>query len=99
MFLRLEPKAGGPTIPLDKAVLCFGRHPDCDVRLVGSPKVSRRHCCIAQVDDRWVLRDLGSMNGVQVNGTRVEREQDLVPGDELLVGDVAFAVVESPLKK
>ncbi|HEX6985691.1 MAG TPA: FHA domain-containing protein [Planctomycetaceae bacterium] len=99
MILRLEPKAGGPPVPLDKAVLFFGRHPDCDVRLVGSPKVSRRHCCIAQVNDRWVVRDLGSMNGVTLNGTRVEREVDLKPGDELLVGDVAFAVAEAADKR
>jgi pSer/pThr/pTyr-binding forkhead associated (FHA) protein len=99
MNLRLEPKAGGPTIPLDKAVLFFGRHPDCDVRLVGSPKVSRRHCCIAQVDDRWVLRDLGSMNGCHVNGKRVEREADLKMGDEVLVGDIAFAVADVSLKR
>jgi pSer/pThr/pTyr-binding forkhead associated (FHA) protein len=99
MALRLEPKAGGPPIPLDKAVLFFGRHPDCDVRLPGSPKVSRRHCCIAQVNDRWVVRDLGSMNGISVNGERVKREADLSAGDELLVGDVAFTLVEVPDKK
>lgn len=99
MPLRLEPKSDGPTIPLDKAVLFFGRHPDCDVRLMGSPKVSRRHCCIAQVNDRRVVRDLGSMNGVQVNGKRVAREQDLAAGDELIVGDVAFTVVETPGRK
>lgn len=99
MLLRLEPKAGGPTIPLDKAVVFFGRHPDCDVRLMGSPKVSRRHCCIAQVNERWVLRDLGSMNGCHVNGKRVEQEADLGPGDEVLVGDVAFAVTEAAGKK
>lgn len=99
MLLRLEPKAGGPTIPLDKAVVFFGRHPDCDVRLNGSPKVSRRHCCIAQVNDRWVLRDLGSMNGCHVNGKRVDREADLGLGDEVLVGDVAFAVTEAAAKR
>lgn len=94
MNLRLEPTAGGPAIPLDKAVLFFGRHPDCDVRLMASPKVSRRHCCIAQVNDRWVIRDLGSMNGITVNGRRVEREVDLKPGDKLAVGDIDYAVVE-----
>ena len=99
MPLWLEPKAGGPPVPLDKAVLFFGRHPDCDVRLGDSPKVSRRHCCIAQVDDRWVVRDLGSMNGVTLNGTRVAREADLTVGDELLIGDFAFTVVERAGKK
>lgn len=94
MALRLEPKVGGPTVPLDKAVLFFGRHPECDVRLVDSPKVSRRHCCIAQVNDRWVIRDLGSMNGIALNGKRVAREADLTAGDELFIGDAVFTVVE-----
>lgn len=99
MFLLLEPAAGGPTIPLDKAVLFFGRHPDCDVRLMASPKVSRRHCCIAQVNDRWVVRDLGSMNGVTLNGQQVEREADLKPGDELAVGDIVYKVVDAQKKR
>ena len=94
MALRLESRIGGARVPLDKAVLFFGRHPECDVRLGTSPKVSRRHCCIAQVDDRWVIRDLGSLNGVSVNGKRVRREADLKPGDVLMVGDVEFDVVE-----
>ncbi len=93
MALRLEPKVDGPPIPLDKAVLFFGRHPECDVRLVASPKVSRRHCCIAQVDDRWFIRDLGSMNGVTLNGKRVNREAALTVGDELAIGDTVFKLV------
>jgi pSer/pThr/pTyr-binding forkhead associated (FHA) protein len=99
MLLRLEPAAGGPAIPLDKAVLFFGRHPDCDVRLMGRPKVSRRHCCIAQVNDRWVVRDLGSMNGITLNGEKVEREADLKPDDELGVGDVVYKVVDGQQRK
>ncbi len=99
MNLRLESTAGGPPVLLDKAVLFFGRHPDCDVRLMGSPKVSRRHCCIAQVNERWVVRDLGSMNGITVNGARVEREVDLKPGDELSVGDVVYRVVDAGEKR
>ena len=98
MLLRLEAVTGGPPVLLDKAIIFFGRHPDCDVRLVSSPKVSRRHCCIAQVNDRWVVRDLGSMNGVTLNGTRVDGEADLSPGDTLAVGDVAFKVVRVAIK-
>lgn len=97
MNLRLEPVAGGKPIPLDKAVLFFGRHPDCDVRLGDSTKVSRRHCCLAQVDDRWVVRDLGSLNGVRVNGEAIDREADLKIGDEVTIGDFVFRVVlETP---
>lgn len=98
MLLRLEPVSGGPPVLLDKAIVFFGRHPDCDVRLTGSPKVSRRHCCLVQVNDRWVVRDLGSMNGVTLNGTRVAQEADIAPGDILLIGDVPFSVVRAQNK-
>ena len=48
----------GPSIMIDKPILLFGRHEECDVQL-NSKKVSRRHCCIAQVNEHLVVRDLG----------------------------------------
>src|SRR6266852_9915717 len=51
----------GPSILLDKPILLLGRHPECDVQ-IDSRKISRRHCCIAQVSDYLVVRDLGSTN-------------------------------------
>ena len=92
MPYRLEPTNGGKPVPLDKPVLLMGRHPDCDVRLPDTQKVSRRHCCIAQVNTRWVLRDLGSMNGVMLNGVPLARESEIKAGDRLLVGDQEFIV-------
>ena len=75
---------------IDKAVTFFGRHPDCDVVLTRSRKVSRKHCCIAQIHDYYVVRDLGSMNGVRINDDEVNKEARLNPGDEVWVGDVGF---------
>ncbi len=80
----------GPSILIDKPILLFGRHEECDVQL-NSKKVSRRHCCVAQVNDYLVVRDLGSTNGVRVNGKRVT-EGRLVPGDELQVGNFKYQV-------
>lgn len=77
-------------IPLEKAIVLIGRQADCDVSLTHSRKVSRKHCCIAQVNDAYVVRDLGSTNGVFVNGTRVRKETGLSLGDELAIGDVRF---------
>jgi pSer/pThr/pTyr-binding forkhead associated (FHA) protein len=74
---------------LDKPIMLIGRNQDCDISLQVSSKVSRRHCCIVQCGDRYVLRDLGSMNGVRVNSTRVV-EANLQAGDEVAVADVAF---------
>src|SRR5438067_11169406 len=80
----------GPNILLDKPILLLGRHQECDIQL-GSRKVSRRHCCVAQVNDYLVVRDLGSTNGVRINGQRVA-EGKLVPGDELQIGNFKYQV-------
>lgn len=80
----------GPNIPLDKPVLLVGRHQECDVQ-IPSRKVSRRHCCIAQVHDYVVVKDLFSTNGVRINGTRV-KEGCLHPGDELTIGNFRYKI-------
>jgi predicted component of type VI protein secretion system len=70
----------------------IGRHPDCDVR-IDSPKISRRHCCVATAYDRILIRDLGSRNGVRVNG-RLQEESRLHSGDELAIGPIVFRLEE-----
>lgn len=80
----------GPSILLDKPILLLGRHEECDIQL-NSRKVSRRHCCIAQVSNYLVVRDLGSTNGIRINGVRV-LEGQLKPGDELTVGNFRYQV-------
>jgi len=90
MAVYLVPVGNGRRIVIDKAVLFVGRHPDCDVMINYSRKVSRKHCCLAQVNSDFYVRDLGSMNGVRVNGKRVKREVKLRLGDVLAIGDVQF---------
>ncbi|HVS37376.1 MAG TPA: FHA domain-containing protein [Gemmataceae bacterium] len=80
----------GPSIWLDKPILLVGRHPECDIQ-IDSRKISRRHCCIAQVSDYLIVRDLGSTNGVRINGVRVV-EGRLTAGDELTIGNNRYRV-------
>lgn len=80
----------GPSILLDKPILLLGRHPECDIQ-IDSRKISRRHCCIAQVSDYLVVRDLGSTNGIRINGIRVI-EGRLISGDELTIGNARYKV-------
>jgi len=80
----------GPSILLDKPILLLGRHPECDIQ-IDSRKISRRHCCIAQVSDYLVVRDLGSTNGIRINGVRVV-EGRLADGDELTLGNNRYKV-------
>jgi hypothetical protein len=80
----------GPPILLDKPILLLGRDLECDIRL-DSRKISRRHCCIAQIGEHLAIRDLGSTNGVRVNGIRV-LEGHLKAGDELTIGNFRYQV-------
>lgn len=49
----------------------IGREPGCDL-LVDAPSVSSRHCRLIERDGGFLVEDLGSSNGVFVNGRRIE---------------------------
>ena len=49
------------------------------------PSVSRRHAAIRQTGPQFELADLGSTNGIYVNGAKVARHQ-LRPGDVIRLG-------------
>ena len=95
MSFRLVPliKKTAPIIDLQRPILLIGRHMDCDVRL-DTPKISRRHCCIAMAYDRLLIRDLGSRNGVRLNGRMIE-EGRLESGDEVAIGPIVFRLEPS----
>ncbi|MFT5091400.1 MAG: putative component of type VI protein secretion system [Porticoccaceae bacterium] len=99
MTILLKPHQGGRPIILDKPILLIGRHPDCDVILKNSGKISRKHCCVALVDNRFVVRDLDSMNGVFVNRERVSHTAGLSIGDELMIGDQPFTLTKHKEKE
>src|SRR6476620_9238639 len=90
MPAQLVALSEGPSILIDKPILLLGRHPECDVQ-IESRKISRRHCCIAQVDDYLVVRDLDSTNGIRINGIRVV-EGRLRAGDEITIGNRRYQV-------
>jgi predicted component of type VI protein secretion system len=93
MPIRLMAIDEGPNIPLDRDMVVVGRHPQCEVRL-DSIRVSRRHCCMTQDRGEVVIRDLGSTNGIRINGQRVEKGR-LRPGDELSIAHIRFRVEEA----
>ena len=68
----------------------LGRSRDCDI-VLSDPNVSRRHAELRRDDGRWSIVDLGSTNGIKVNGRRV-RDAVLREGDRLTVGvtDLTF---------
>jgi predicted component of type VI protein secretion system len=87
---QLVALAEGINIPLDKPIVLIGRHQECDIQ-IPSRKISRRHCCIAVVEDHLVIRDLGSTNGIRINGVKVV-EGNLQAEDEVTIGNVRYQV-------
>ena len=88
MPARLVALDEGTDIPLDRSMVVVGRHPLCDIRL-DSLRISRHHCCMTQDKDEVVVRDLGSTNGIRINGERVERGR-LRTGDELSIAHIRY---------
>src|SRR5258708_25787801 len=75
---------GGDPIPLRRGVLTIGRRESCDISL-RFPNISGLHCELAFKDaGYWQVRDLGSTNGIKVNGERV-LTRALRPGDEIAI--------------
>ncbi len=78
------------SVTLDKPILFVGRHPDCDLIINKSRKVSRKHCCLVEIEGHYLVRDLGSTNGIQINNRRVTGIKELSSGDQLTIGDCVF---------
>jgi hypothetical protein len=64
--------------------LVLGRSQDCDVT-IDDPSASRRHAELRHDGAGWSLVDLGSTNGTEVNGKKVE-QATLAFGDRITVG-------------
>jgi pSer/pThr/pTyr-binding forkhead associated (FHA) protein len=80
---------GGKRTVLSGNRVVIGRSRDCDVTL-DDPNVSRRHAELRREGERWAIADLGSTNGVKVNGRRVDRAL-LEPGDAIVLGTLELA--------
>ncbi len=78
---------------LSKPQVLLGRGSGVDILLSG-PLVSRRHAELSDTDAGLVVTDLGSRNGVFVNGHPISEPTQLSPGDTLAIGDNTFVLFE-----
>jgi len=86
-------------IVLPAGVFVIGRGADCQLTL-DDPQVSRRHAALRVDADGASLEDLGSRNGVFLNGVRVERSEPLHDGDQIRIGaqDFGYFGADGPAK-
>ncbi len=87
----------GDHFVLSSAITTIGRHADSDIAL-DDITVSRRHCEVLIDGGRFVVRDVGSLNGTYVNQKRVD-EIELSQGDELQIGKFHLVFLERPDEK
>jgi pSer/pThr/pTyr-binding forkhead associated (FHA) protein len=81
----------GAEISLGLGDHILGRSNDCALR-VDDPLASRRHAAITVTPVGVTIRDLGSRNGVLVNGDDIDKDRALVEGDLITLGSQALTV-------
>ncbi len=93
-YLYYEENGEQRTVALTREWTRIGRSLAADVRF-DDPTVSRRHALIVRHPDGVRLLDDRSLNGVFVNGARVDGKA-LQDGDEIIVGRYRLAFVSVP---
>lgn len=81
----------GLSVDIPEGELLIGRSED-EGFFLDDGRVSRRHALLRRAGSELSIEDLGSRNGVRVNGTPVERAR-LAPGDRVALGDSILVVV------
>lgn len=72
-----------------KEKFTIGRGHNNDIALLNNSSISTEHVLIRLESRQFVLYDMGSLNGTQVNDKRVERAV-LIDGDHIRIGNVEF---------
>lgn len=90
----LVPCRGGQATPLRKNRNTVGRDQTCDV-IIHDQTISGLHCGLEYAQGHWKVLDLGSTNGLLVNGVAY-RKKWLMPGDELMISLHRFRIEYHP---
>ncbi len=83
LVVKRGPNAGSKFL-LESELTRAGRHPESDIFL-DDITVSRRHAEFRREGDKYLVRDVGSLNGTYLNRERID-EAVLKSGDEVQIG-------------
>jgi len=87
----LSGRLQGTDHPIERASTVIGRGPGVDLAF-DEETLSRQHASIEFADGELRLRDLGSLNGVAINGAAT-KSGALKHGDRLQLGDLGFQLI------
>jgi pSer/pThr/pTyr-binding forkhead associated (FHA) protein len=93
-------KLAGHGFELERSVIVIGRGQDCDI-ILDEHQVSRQHARLEHTPQGWMLLDLGSTNGTQVNGQQLRAHDPyaLQPGDRVALGSAVLALQQRPVRE
>ena len=74
-------------------VVIIGRDEACDIPLPEASGVSRQHCSITATGTDFILKDLGSTNGIYADAVKLEKDTPLQEGVKYTIGDAEFQVM------
>lgn len=94
-YVAFELAGRSNIVPLKEEITHIGRSVSADL-ILDDPTVSRRHAMVIVQDERTITLDDRSLNGVYVNGERVERCR-LSSGDEIVIGRFKLLYLEKEL--
>jgi len=89
-FIVKEPSGTVKTFPMRQDRFVIGRSDHCDLSIADS-SVSGRHAEILRTNGDIKIRDVGSANGIYLNGERIE-EAELFDGDVLRLGQTSIRI-------
>lgn len=78
-------------VPLVRDLITVGRQDGNTIRLT-ERNVSRSHARFVRDENGYRIEDLGSYNGITVNGARIDKVAELKDGDRVGVGDYLIAL-------
>lgn len=89
-FLKVtKGSSSGQVLALSGGKVVMGRHPSCQI-VLDNASVSRQHAQIVEEHGKFLVEDLHSRNGTQVNRQSIRGRTELRDGDEIKVCDYAF---------
>jgi len=86
----LDDEGHTTVVPLLRDEITIGRQEGNSIRLT-ERNVSRSHARLLKRNQAYIVEDLGSYNGVSLNGERIDEKAELAAGDQLAIGDYDLA--------
>ncbi len=86
-----EGAEAGTRFALKDGTTIIGREKGVDI-LLTDPQCSRQHCRIISLQGQFVIEDLKSSNGTEVNGVTVTKTIELKSGDQIAIGEILLEI-------